>query len=98
MMPQKYQELKKSFDKVVEKICQCHAPTDRKEVEKYLLSMTLRIWYSNTHYANEYGEAMRAIQEKSYTMEQIATAMVCCGEEIRGLRTPTFLKEILVVV
>ena len=94
MMPQKYQELKKSFDKVVEKICQCHAQTDRKEVEKYLLSMTLRIWSCNTHYANEYGEAMRAIQEKSYTMEQIATAMACCGEEIRGLCTPTFLKEI----
>ena len=32
----KYQELKKSFDKVIEKICQCHMPPDRKEVEKYL--------------------------------------------------------------
>ena len=93
-MPQRYQELKENFDSVINRISKYHTGVDKRDIERYLLSMTLRIWSCNTHYANEYGEAMRAIQEKSYTMEQIATAMACCGEEIRGLRSPTFLKEI----
>ena len=93
-MQQRYQELKENFDKVISKISECHARVDIGDIERFLLSMTLRIWACNTYYANEYGEAMRALQERSYTMEQIVTAMTCCGEEIRGLRTPTFLKEI----
>ena len=93
-MPQRYQELKENYDKVIDKISQCHAGINKEDIERFLLSMTLRIWACNTYYANEYGEAMRAIQEKPYTMEQIVTAMACCGEEIRELHTPIFLKEI----
>ena len=93
-MPQRYQELKENFDKVINKVSECHTGVNKGDIERFLLSMTLRIWSCNTHYANEYGDAMRAIQETPYTMEQIVTAMSCCGEEIRGLRTPTFLREI----
>ena len=93
-MPQRYQELKENFDKVINKVSECHTAVNKGDIEKFLLSITLRIWSCNTHYANEYGEAMRAIQKTPYTMEQIVTAMACCGEEIRELRTPTFLKEI----
>lgn len=93
-MPQRYQELKENFDKVINKVSEYHTGVNKWDIERFLLSMTLCIWSCNTHYANEYGEAMRAIQETPYTMEQIVTAMNCCGEEIRGLRTPAFLKEI----
>lgn len=93
-MPQRYQELKENYDNVLNTVSEYRAGVDKREIERYLLSMTLRIWSCNTYYANEYGEAIRAIQEKPYTMEQIVTAMACCGEEIRGLRTPIFLKEI----
>ena len=93
-MKQKYQELKENYDKVINKISQCHSDVNKEDIERFLLSMTLRIWACNTYYANEYGEAMRAIQDKPYTMEQIVTAMACCGEEIRELRTPIFMKDI----
>lgn len=93
-MPQRYQELKESYDGVVNKIFKYNIRADKRDIERYLLSLTFRIWSCNTHYADEYGEAMRAIEEKSYTMEQLVTAMACCGEEIRRLRTPTFLEEI----
>lgn len=93
-MPRRYQELKENFDKVINKISECQTGINKEDVERFLLSITLRIWSCNTHYANEYGKAMCALQEKTYTMEQIITAMSCCGEEIRKLSTPTFLKEI----
>ena len=93
-MPQRYQELKVNYDNVINKVCGYHARAEKRDIERYLLSITLRIWFCNTYYANEYGESMRAIQETPYTMEQIVTAMACCGEGIRGLRTPNFLKEI----
>lgn len=93
-MPQRYQELRENYDNVLNMVSEYHAGVDKREIERYLLSMTLRIWSCNTYYANEYGEALRAIQEKTYTMEQIVTAMACCGEEIREFRTPIFLKEI----
>lgn len=94
MMLQKYQELKVCFEKVINMICKYHATTERKEVEKYLLSLTLRIWASNMRYTDEYKEAICAIQETSYTMQQIVTAMACCGEEIREVRIPGFILDI----
>ena len=93
-MLQKYHELKKSFDKVIDNICKQNPYADRIEVGNYLLSMALRIWACNIHYASEYGEAVSIIKEKTYIMEQIITAMACCGEEGRKLRTPSFIKEI----
>lgn len=87
-MPQRYEELKKNFNNIINMVSEYHAGVDKLEIERFLLSMTLRIWSCNTHYANEYGEAMRAIRETPYTMEQIVTAMACCGEEIRGLSIP----------
>ena len=93
-MPQRYQELKASYNNVIDKILQCQADIEKNAIEKFLLSMTLRIWSCNIHYTNEYGEAIRTIQTKPYTMEQIVTAMACCGERIRKLSTPTFLKNI----
>lgn len=93
-MPQKYQELKKNYDKVINKISQYYSSVNKDDIERFLLSMTLRIWACNTYYADEYGEALRTIQETPYTMEQIVTAMACCGEEIRALCIPLYLKEI----
>lgn len=93
-MQQKYQELKNSFDRVVHLVSEYQSSVDKKEIERYLLSITLRIWSCNLHYANEYGEAIHVIQKTSYTVGQIMTAMACCGEQIRQIRVPQFLKQI----
>lgn len=93
-MPQRYKELRESYNSVLNMVSAYRAGVDKREIERYLLSMTLRIWSCNTYYAKEYGEALWAIQDIPYTMEQIVTAMACCGEKIREFRTPIFLKEI----
>ena len=78
-MLQKYQELKDNFDKVIELIGKYNASADKREIENYLLSLTLRIWSCNVYYADEYGEALNVLQDETYNMEQILTAMSCCG-------------------
>ena len=39
------------------------------------------------NYADEYGEALDVLQEETYNMEQILTAMSCCGEDLLGYIT-----------
>lgn len=90
----KYQELKSSYDKIINTIRQYNPDMDETKVEKFLLSISLRIWACNTLYAKEYGEALRVLTGKEYTMEQILTAMSCCGDKKREICAPVFLKEI----
>ena len=90
----KYQELKSCYDKAVNTIKQYNSIADEKEVKKFFLAISLRIWASNEFYANEYGEVVKAITETEYSMEQILTAMACCGEEERDVIIPNFLKDI----
>ena len=71
----KYQELKSCYDKVINTICQYNITVDKTNVEKFLLSISLRIWACNSFYAREYGEVLNVLTGKQYTMEQILTAM-----------------------
>ena len=90
----KYQELKNSYDRVINIFCEYSPNVDKLMVGKFLLSISLRMWACNSFYAKEYGEAINALTGTEYTMEQIVTAMSCCGEEKREVLTPPFLKEI----
>ena len=94
----KYQELKSCYDRVINAVCKYNETIDKTKVEKFLLSISLRIWACNSFYAKEYGEALNILTGKQYTMEQILTAMFCCGDERREFSTPEFLKEITVSV
>ena len=90
----KFQELKSSFGKVINTVCQYNSNVDEMTVRKFLLSISLRMWACNSFYAKEYGEAIKILTGTDYTMEQIVTAMSCCGEEKREMITPFFLREI----
>ncbi len=89
----KFQELKGSYDKVINAVFKYNLNADKVMIGKFLLSISLRMWACNSFYAKEYGEAIKALTGKEYTMEQIVTAMSCCGEEKREVLTPIFLKE-----
>ena len=90
----KFQELKCSYDKVIHTVCQYNPNTDEATIKKFLLSISLRMWASNTFFAKEYEEAIKTITEIEYSMEQIVTAMSCCGEDKREVLIPLFLKGI----
>ncbi len=90
----KYQELKNSYDKVMNTVCTYNPGVEKERVCKFLLAISLRIWACNSLYADEYGEAIRILTGNEYTMEQIVTAMSCCGEDKREVFAPLFLKEI----
>ena len=90
----KFQELKNSYDRVINTVCQYNPNTDKAIIGKFLLSISLRMWSSNSFYAKEYGEAINTLMGTEYTMEQIVTAMSCCGEKKREVLTPSFLKGI----
>ena len=90
----KFQELKSSYDKVINTVCQYNPNADKAMIGKFLLSISLRMWSRNSFYAKEYGEAINTLTGTAYTMEQIVTAMSCCGEEKREVLTPIFLKGI----
>lgn len=89
----KYQELKNCYDKVINAVCQYNPDADKGMIEKFLLSISLRIWSCNSFYAKEYGEAIHVLTGTEYAMEQIVTAMSCCGEKKREILTPSFLRE-----
>lgn len=90
----KFQELKSSYDKVINVIYQYNPNADKVMIGKFLLSIGLRMWSSNSLYAKEYGEAISTLTGTEYTMEQIITAMSCCGEEKRDILVPDYLKRI----
>lgn len=90
----KYQELKSSYDKVINAVSQYNLNIDKAIIDKFLLSISLRMWACNSFYAKEYGEAIRILTGTEYTMEQIVTAMSCCGEARREVLTPGFLRSI----
>ncbi len=90
----KFQELKSSYDKVINAVCQYNPSADKVMIEKFLLCISLRMWACNSFYSKEYGEAISILTGTEYTMEQIVTAMSCCGEEKREVLIPIFLKVI----
>ena len=90
----KFQELKSSYDKVINTVCQYNPSANKTMIGKFLISISLRMWACNSFYAKEYSEAIKILTGKEYTMEQIVTAMSCCGEEKREIFTPVFLKNI----
>lgn len=57
----KYQELKNSYEKVINTVNQYNPITDKSMIGKFLLSISLRMWASNCFYANEYGEAIKTL-------------------------------------
>lgn len=90
----KYQELNNSYKKVIYTVKQYNPNIDKVTLDKFLLGISLRIWACNFFYANEYGEAIKTLTGTEYTMEQIVTAMSCCGEKKREIKIAGILKGI----
>ena len=67
----------------------------RSAFKSYYLAASMRIWNRNKLYSEDYASALHAISDAQYSMEQIVTAMSCCGAPERELLIPEFYKEIV---
>ena len=61
----------------------------------YYFSAILKIWGSNIMYSIDYSTLLSCISGTTYTIEQVITAMGCCGDEERQLMTPDFFDNLV---
>lgn len=66
-----------------------------EELLRYFMAAALKIWSGNVLYAPAYSELLSAVSGQSYTIEQIMSALGCCGELERKLRVPQFFQELV---
>lgn len=61
----------------------------------YYLAAILKIWGSNVLYSPDYSDLLHVISGTNYTIEQVVTAMGCCGDPERQLLVPDFFRKIV---
>ena len=66
-----------------------------EELLRYFMAAALKTWSGNVLYAPAYSELLSAVSGPSYTIEQIMSALGCCGEPERKLRIPQFFQELV---
>ena len=52
-----------------------------EELLRYFMATALKIWSGNVLYAPAYSELLSAVSGQSYTIEQIMSALGCCGAQ-----------------
>lgn len=66
-----------------------------ESLSTYYLAAILKIWGSNILFSPDYTELIRTISGTDYTIEQVVTAMGCCGDSERRLMVPDFFRKIV---
>lgn len=61
----------------------------------YYLSCVFKIWGSNDLFSKDYASLIYFITGMDYTIEQMLTAMGCCGDEERVLAIPDFFGKLV---
>lgn len=90
----KFEMLKSEYALLTEKAGICRLDErDFEELRRYTVAAALRIWAQNTLYSPDYAGALEAVTGNTYSIEQVLSAMGCCGEEDRPLRIPDFFEK-----
>lgn len=91
----KFIEIKKEYDEFVD-FLQKSFPNIKfgEKLLRYYLSAMLKIWGSNILYSPDYKMLLDTVSGTTYTIEQIVTAMGCCGDEERILAIPDFFESL----
>ena len=90
----KYEELASEYRGLSEYIKSVIGEEPEK-FSDYIAASALRIWAGNVLYSPDYQRALRAVTGSNYSVEEIVTAMNCCGEEGRYILIPGFYKKIV---
>ena len=93
---EKCNEIKMEYGKLRQEIQNVLADKlSDEELLRYFMATALKIWSGNVLYAPAYSELLSAVSGQSYTIEQIMSALGCCGEPERQLRIPQFFQELV---
>ena len=92
----KFQEIKKEYDDYIDFLRQSLPDVELGDSPLlYYLSATLKIWGSNVLYSPDYRTLLSFISGTDYTIEQVVSAMGCCGDEERLLAVPDFFDKLV---
>ena len=93
---EKCQEIKKKYDRLHQEIQTVLTDTERgDELLRYFMAASLRIWSGNVLYAPAYSELLTAVSGHTYSIEQIMSALGCCGDPERRLQVPEFYQNLV---
>lgn len=92
----KYLEIKTEYEGMVD-FLNASLPDEQfgEALMLYYLAATLKIWGSNFLYSPDYKTLLSCVLGKDYTIEQVVTAMGCCGDEERLLAVPDFFDKLV---
>lgn len=92
----KFEELKAEYQALAEFLAEkLPGQAAAEELLPYYMAASLRIWSGNDLYSPDYAAALSAVAGKEYSIEQVMTAMSCCGDEERVLLIPAFFKNLI---
>ena len=92
----KYTELKREYDELQQMVCKTLPEENvREAVEAWYIAAALKVWGSNLLYSPDYAVALSALSGTTYTIEQVVTAMSCCGDLERQLKVPEFFVKLV---
>lgn len=92
----KFTELKNEYDGLLSFVRE-QLPSMQMDdsLSTYYTAAILKIWGSNILYSPDYADLLRTITGTRYTIEQVVTAMGCCGDPERQLLVPDFFQRIV---
>ena len=91
----KYSELKSEYEGLFDFIKEYVPEVEQDAVSVYFTAAALKIWGSNLLYSPDYTALLSAITGERYTIEQVITAMGCCGDPERRLLAPEFFIQLV---
>lgn len=93
---EKFLEIKTEYEGIIE-FLNASLPDEQlgEALMLYYLAATLKIWGSNYLYSPDYKTLLSCVSGKDYTIEQVVTAMGCCGDEERMLAVPDFFDKLV---
>lgn len=94
-MLDRYSELKAEYVSFLDFLKEHVSSVEQTTVSAYFTSAVLKIWGSNLLYSPDYATLLSAINEEHYTIEQVVTAMGCCGDPERNLLVPEFFSQLV---
>ena len=94
-MSDKFKELINDYHDLLDSVPGDQSEEKDKAVMKYACAAAIRIWSVNYLYSPDYQTALKSVTGKDYTVEQIITALSCCGEKSKRLAVPGFFKQIV---
>lgn len=87
--------IKSYFEEIVELI-KNHISDDNTEENLllYYFACIFKIWGSNVLFSKDYVSLVNTFTGNEYTVEQMITAMSCCGDEERVIAVPDFFEKL----